>query len=134
MAPSQFLITVPVKGLAREWRWRHYTLQGARLSYPLRDPKGLQQWLQVEQFMRSLWQWHQADVNIKGDIVPTKVLHVFQKLVDDVIGICHLSGELIRKSPRAMSGISPFAPCGCYLKLTPVNGDNHVLFTYVQPS
>ncbi|XP_057355451.1 protein mab-21-like 3 [Manis pentadactyla] len=91
LAPSQFLITVPVKGLAREWRWRHYTLQGARLSYPLRDPKGLQQWLQVEQFMRSLWQWHQADVNIKGDIVPTKVLHVFQKLVDDVIGICHLS-------------------------------------------
>lgn len=62
--------------------------------------------------MRSLWQWHQADVNMEGDIVPTKVLHVFRKLVEDAIGTCHLSGELIRKSPRAMSGISPFLHVG----------------------
>ncbi|XP_073092305.1 protein mab-21-like 3 [Manis javanica] len=92
-------ITVPVKGLAgyreaQELHWRYYTLQGARLSCPLRDSEGLQQWLQVEQFMKSLWQWHQADVNIEEDIVPTKFLHVFRKLVDDAIGTCHLSGKV----------------------------------------
>lgn len=105
MAPSQFLVTIPVKGLAgyreaREQRWRYYTLQGTRLSCPLQDPEGLQQWLEVEQFMKSLWQWHEADVNIEGDIVPAKVLQVFRKLVENAIGTCHLSGELIKNRTK----------------------------------
>uniref|UniRef100_A0A8C9UU29 Mab-21 like 3 n=1 Tax=Spermophilus dauricus TaxID=99837 RepID=A0A8C9UU29_SPEDA len=99
LAPSQFLVTVPVKGLAgyreaRERRWRYYTLQGTRIPCPLRDPEGLQQWLEVEQFMKSLWQWHEADVNIEGDIVPAKVLLVFRKLVENAIRTCHLSGKV----------------------------------------
>uniref|UniRef100_A0A2K6V6I9 Mab-21 like 3 n=1 Tax=Saimiri boliviensis boliviensis TaxID=39432 RepID=A0A2K6V6I9_SAIBB len=99
LAPSQFLVTVPVKGLAgyreaREQRWRYYTLQGTRLPCPLRDPEGLQQWLEVEQFMKSLWQWHETDVNIDGDIVPAKVLLVFRKLVENAIRTCHLSGKV----------------------------------------
>ncbi|XP_054311694.1 protein mab-21-like 3 [Pongo pygmaeus] len=99
LAPSQFLITVPIKGLAgyreaREQRWRYYTLQGTRLPCPLRDPEGLQQWLEVEQFMKSLWQWHETDVTIDGDIVPAKVLLVFRKLVENAIRTCHLSGKV----------------------------------------
>lgn len=99
LAPSQFLVTVPMKGLAgyreaHERRWRYYTLQGTRLSCPLRDPEDLQQWLEVEQFVKSLWQWHEADVNIEGDIVPAKVLQVFRKLVENAIGACHLSGKV----------------------------------------
>ncbi|XP_004616341.3 protein mab-21-like 3 [Sorex araneus] len=99
LAPTQFLVTVPVKGLAgyreaRERRWRYYTLQGTRLPCPLREPEGLHQWLEVEQFVKSLWQWHKADVNIEGDIVPAKVLQVFRKLVENAIGACHLSGKV----------------------------------------
>lgn len=99
LAPSQFLVTVPVRGLGgyrepREHRWRYYTLQGTRLPCPLRDPEGLQQWLAVRQFMKSLWQWHEADVNIEGDIVPAKVLQVFRKLVENAIETCHLSGKV----------------------------------------
>ncbi|XP_055962534.1 protein mab-21-like 3 [Sorex fumeus] len=99
LAPTQFLVTVPVKGLAgyreaRERRWRYYTLQGTRLPCPLREPEDLQQWLEVDQFVKSLWQWHKADVNIEGDIVPAKVLQVFQKLVENAIGACHLSGKV----------------------------------------
>ncbi|XP_036129109.1 protein mab-21-like 3 [Molossus molossus] len=99
MAPSQFLVTVPVRGLAgyreaKEQRWRYYTLQGTRLACPLRNPEGLQQWLEVQQFTRSLWQWHKADVNIEGDIVPAKVLQVFRKLVENAIETCHLSGKV----------------------------------------
>ncbi|KAM5295435.1 protein mab-21-like 3 isoform 1-T11 [Glossophaga mutica] len=99
LAPSQLLVTVPVRGLAgyreaREQRWRHYTLQGARLPCPLRNPEGLQQWLEVEQFPKSLWLWHEADVNIEGDLVPAKVLQVFRTLVEDAIDACHLSGKV----------------------------------------
>ncbi|VFV29057.1 Hypothetical predicted protein [Lynx pardinus] len=99
LAPSQFLVTVPVKGLvgyreAREQRWRYYTLRGTRLPCPLQDPEGLRQWLEAEQFMKSQWQWHEADVNIEGDIVPAKVLQVFRKLVENAIGTCHLSGKV----------------------------------------
>lgn len=111
MAPSQFLVTVPVRGLggyreARERRWRYYSLHGARLPCPLRDPEGLQQWLAVRQFTKSLWQWHEADVTIEGDIVPGKVLQVFRELVENAIETCHLSGELVEKSARGISGIS----------------------------
>ncbi|XP_047727785.1 protein mab-21-like 3 isoform X2 [Prionailurus viverrinus] len=99
LAPSQFLVTVPVKGLvgyreAREQRWRYYTLQGTRLPCPLQDPEGLRQWLEAEQFMKSQWQWHEADVNIEGDIVPARVLQVFRKLVENAIGTCQLSGKV----------------------------------------
>ncbi|KAM8786764.1 protein mab-21-like 3 isoform 1-T2 [Rhynchonycteris naso] len=99
LAPSQFLVTVPVRGLAgyretREKCWRYYSLQGTRLPCPLRSPEGLEQWLEVEQFMKSLWQWHEADVNIEGDIVPAKVLQVFRKLVENAVETCHLSGKV----------------------------------------
>lgn len=103
LSPSQFLVTVPVRGLsgyreAREQRWRYYTLQGARLPCPQRSPEGLQQWLEVQQFTKNLWQWHKADVSIEGDIVPAKVLQVFRKLVENAIETCHLSGERTEKS------------------------------------
>ncbi|XP_059529315.1 protein mab-21-like 3 isoform X3 [Myotis daubentonii] len=99
LSPSQFLVTVPVRGLsgyreAREQRWRYYTLQGARLTCPQRSPEGLQQWLEVQQFTKNLWQWHKADVSIEGDIVPAKVLQVFRKLVENAIETCHLSGKV----------------------------------------
>ncbi|EHB08059.1 hypothetical protein GW7_09835 [Heterocephalus glaber] len=99
LAPGHFLITVPVRGLAgyreaKEQRWRYYSLKGSQLSCPLRAPEGLQQWLQVEQFMKNMWQWHEADVNIEGDVVPAKVLQVFRKLVEKAITACHLSGKV----------------------------------------
>ncbi|KAM5256067.1 protein mab-21-like 3 [Ctenodactylus gundi] len=99
LAPSHLLITVPVSGLsgygeASAERWRYYNLKGARLSCPLRAPEGLQQWLEVEQFMKNLWQWHQVDVNIEGDIVPAKVLQVFRQLVENAVATCHLSGKI----------------------------------------
>lgn len=101
MAPSLFHVTVPLKGLsgyrgARAQRWRYYNLQGTKLTCPLRDPEGLQQWLETEQFVKALWPWHQADVNIEGDVVPAKVLQVFRTLVENAVKTCHLSGELIK--------------------------------------
>lgn len=100
MAPSLFQITVPLKGLAgykgvRTQRWRYYNLQGTKLTCPLRAPEGLQQWLETEMFMKTLWQWHKADVNIEGDIVPAKVLQMFRTLVENAVRTCHLSGEPI---------------------------------------
>ncbi|XP_048207805.1 protein mab-21-like 3 [Perognathus longimembris pacificus] len=97
LAPRQLLVTVPVKGLAgyreaRAQRWRYYSLQGARLPCPLRAPEGLAQWLEVEQFSKPLWQWHEADVNTEGDVVPAKVLQVFRKLVENALGACRLAG------------------------------------------
>ena len=111
MAPTQFLITVPMRGLAgyreaRQQRWRFYSLKGTRLPCPLQDPEGLQQWLGVEQFLKSPGQWHEADVNIEGDIVPAKVLQVFRKLVENAIETCHLSGEPVGERTRKVSSIS----------------------------
>ncbi|XP_068819669.1 protein mab-21-like 3 isoform X2 [Capricornis sumatraensis] len=60
----------------------------------IKDPEGLQQWLEVEQFLKSPGQWQEADVNIEGDIVPAKVLQVFRKLVENAIETCHLSGRV----------------------------------------
>lgn len=112
LAPSQFLITVPVRGLAgyreaRAQRWRYYSLQGARLPCPLRDPEGLQQWLEVQQFLKSLWQWHEADVNIEGDIVPARVLQVFRELVGNAVETCRLAGKLTQESTRGTAGVAP---------------------------
>ena len=132
LAPSQFLITVPMRGLAgykeaRQQRWRYYSLKGARLPRPLQDPEGLQQWLEVQQFLKSPGQWHKADVNIEGDIVPAKVLQVFRKLVENAIETCRLSGEPVGERTRKVSGISVLPwekKCpllGCFLKLTPLN-------------
>ena len=91
---------------ARQQRWRYYSLKGTRLPCPLQDPEGLQQWLGVEQFLKSPGQWHEADVNIEGDIVPAKVLQVFRKLVENAIETCHLSGEPVGERTRKVSGIS----------------------------
>ncbi|XP_008262833.1 protein mab-21-like 3 [Oryctolagus cuniculus] len=126
LAPSHFLVTVPVRGLAgyreaREQRWRYYTLQGTRLPCPLRDPEGLQQWLAVEQFMKSLWQWHEADVNIEGDIVPAKVLQVFRKLVENAIRTCHLSGKVSLLANRAAVWVAvETSACQVELELAPM--------------
>uniref|UniRef100_A0A8C8ZP18 Mab-21 like 3 n=1 Tax=Prolemur simus TaxID=1328070 RepID=A0A8C8ZP18_PROSS len=125
LAPSQFLVTVPVKGLAgyraaREQRWRYYTLQGTRLPCPLPGPEGLQQWLEVEQFVKSLWQWHEADVNIEGDIVPAKVLQVFRKLVENAIRACHLSGKVSMLANRSAVWVAvETSVCQVELELAP---------------
>ncbi|XP_032494673.1 protein mab-21-like 3 [Phocoena sinus] len=125
LAPTQLLITVPMRGLAgyreaRQQRWRYYTLQGARLPCPLRDPEGLQQWLEVEQFLKSLWQWHEADVNIDGDIVPAKVLQVFRKLVENAIETCHLSGKVSMLMDRPAVRVAVETSTGpVELELTP---------------
>lgn len=126
LAPSQFLITVPLRGLAgyrevREQRWRYYTLQGTRLPCPLRDPEGLQQWLAAEQFMKSMWQWHETDVNIEGDIVPAKVLQVFRKLVDNAIRTCHLSGKVSLLANRSAVWVAvETSTCQVELELVPM--------------
>ncbi|KAL2771966.1 protein mab-21-like 3 [Daubentonia madagascariensis] len=125
LAPNQFLVIVPIKGLAgyreaREQRWRYYTLQGARLACPLQAPEGLHQWLEVEQFVKSLWQWHEADVNIEGDIVPAKVLQVFRKLVENAIRTCHLSGKVSMLADRSAVWVAvETSVCQVELELAP---------------
>ncbi|XP_051635628.1 protein mab-21-like 3 isoform X1 [Manacus candei] len=99
LAPSQFLITVPLRGLTgyRECQvrhWRYYTVNGAKLLSSVRDPEELHQWLEVEQFSKSLQQWHEEDVNIEGDLVPAKVLIVFRELVEKSIISCNLSSKV----------------------------------------
>ncbi|XP_010011991.1 PREDICTED: protein mab-21-like 3 [Nestor notabilis] len=99
LAPSQFLITVPLRGLTgyRECQvrhWRYYTVHGAKLLSSVRDPEELHQWLEVEQFSKSLQQWHETDVNIEGDLVPAKVLIVFRELVEKSIISCNLSSKV----------------------------------------
>ncbi|XP_053150737.1 protein mab-21-like 3 isoform X2 [Hemicordylus capensis] len=99
LAPSQFLITIPLLGLMgykeRQVRhWRYYTAHGAKLLSPVRDPEELQQWLEVEQFSQSVQQWHETDVNIEGDLVPAKVLAVFRELVEKSILSCHLTDRV----------------------------------------
>lgn len=59
--------------------------------------------------MKTLWQWHQADVNIEGDIVPAKVLQVFRALVENAVRTCHLSGELVTGRRKGSGNQSPFA-------------------------
>lgn len=73
--------------------WRYYTVHGAKLLSSVRDPEELHQWLEVEQFSKSLQQWHETDVNIEGDLVPAKVLVVFRELVEKSIISCNLSSE-----------------------------------------
>ncbi|XP_063150656.1 protein mab-21-like 3 isoform X2 [Candoia aspera] len=99
LGPSQVLITVPLLGLSgyREGQvqhWRYYTAHGAKLLSPVRDPEELQQWLEVEQFSKSLQQWHEADVNIGGDLVPAKIFTVFRELVEKSIASCNLRDKV----------------------------------------
>ncbi|XP_065253543.1 protein mab-21-like 3 [Emys orbicularis] len=99
LAPSHFLITVPLRGLTgyREHQvrhWRYYTVHGAKLLSPVRDPEELQQWLEVEQFSKSLQQWHETEVNIEGDLVPAKVLAIFRELMEKSITSCNLSSKV----------------------------------------
>ncbi|XP_015265318.1 PREDICTED: protein mab-21-like 3 [Gekko japonicus] len=99
LAPSQFLVTVPLVGLTgykeRQVRhWRYYTVHGTKLLSPIRDPEELQQWLEVEQFSKSLPQWHGEDVNIEGDLVPAGVLAVFRNLVEKSIHSCSLTDKV----------------------------------------
>lgn len=68
-------------------------MHGAKLLSSVRDPEELHQWLEVEQFSKSLQQWHETDVNIEGDLVPAKVLVVFRELVEKSIASCNLSSE-----------------------------------------
>ncbi|KAM7180180.1 protein mab-21-like 3 isoform 3-T6 [Macrochelys suwanniensis] len=100
LAPSHFLITVPLRGLTgyREHQvrhWRYYTVHGAKLLSPVRDPEELQQWLEVEQFSKSLQQWHETEVNIEGDLVPAKVLAIFRELMEKSITSCNLSNGAV---------------------------------------
>ncbi|XP_007485314.1 protein mab-21-like 3 [Monodelphis domestica] len=96
LAPNQFLITVPLKGLVgykkqQNRRWRYYSLSGSPQVSPVRDPEDLYQWLEVNQFLKSLQQWHEMDVIMEGDIIPAKVLQVFRNLVDISIKTCSCS-------------------------------------------
>lgn len=68
-------------------------MHGAKLLSSVRDPEELHQWLEVEQFSKSLQQWHETDVNIEGDLVPAKVLIIFRELVEKSITSCNLSSE-----------------------------------------
>ncbi|XP_025027980.1 protein mab-21-like 3 [Python bivittatus] len=99
LGPRQILITIPLLGLSgyreeQARRWRYYTAHGAKLLSPVRDPEELQQWLEVEQFSKSLQQWHEADVNIGGDLVPAKILTVFRELVEQSIASCNLKDKV----------------------------------------
>ncbi|XP_068946365.1 protein mab-21-like 3 isoform X3 [Petaurus breviceps papuanus] len=92
-------MTVPIKGLLgykkdQTRRWRYYSVSGSRLFSPIRDPEEIYQWLEVDQFLKTLRQWHETDVTMDGDIMPAKVVEVFMKLVEDSITSCNLSGEI----------------------------------------
>ncbi|CAH2218621.1 Hypothetical predicted protein [Pelobates cultripes] len=98
VAPSQFLVTVPLRGLSgfrqrSTRRWRYFTPSGVRLLTPVMEPEKLHQWLEVEQFQKSTPHWHESDVNIQGDLLPARVVSVFQALLHRAISSCNLSGK-----------------------------------------
>lgn len=70
--------------------------------------------------MKNIWQWHQADVNIEGDIVPGKVLQVFRQLVENAITACHLSGKvsMLTNSPAVWVTVET-SVCQVELELAP---------------
>ncbi|XP_027722575.1 protein mab-21-like 3 [Vombatus ursinus] len=99
LAPAQFVITVPIKGLlgykkSQSRRWRYYSMSGSKLFSPIRDPEKMYQWLEINQFLKTLQQWHENDVTMDGDIMPAKVIEVFLKLVEDSVKACNLSNEV----------------------------------------
>ncbi|XP_067849037.1 protein mab-21-like 3 isoform X3 [Heptranchias perlo] len=89
-SPTQLFIMVPVRGLAayterKVRQWRYYTLSGSKLISPVREPEKLHQWLEVDQFLKSTQEWHQSDVTIEGDIVPSKVVAILKALLEKPI-------------------------------------------------
>lgn len=100
LTPTQFLISVPVRGLTgykerRARQWRYYTLSGSQLLSPVREPEKLHQWLELESFTNPIQEWHDARVAIEGDLVPSKVVSIFKEQVEEAIKTCGLTGELI---------------------------------------
>lgn len=98
-SPSQLVIMVPVRGLAaymerRVRQWRYYTLSGSKLILPVREPEKLHQWLEVDQFLKSSPEWHQPDVTIEGDIVPSKVIGIFKALLENTIQSSKFQGKV----------------------------------------
>ncbi|KAM8977405.1 protein mab-21-like 3 isoform 3-T3 [Pelodytes ibericus] len=99
MAPSQFLVTIPLRGLCgfrqrKTRRWRYYTTSGARLLTPVMEPEKLHQWLEVEQFQKTTHHWHESDINIQGDLLPARIVSVFQGLLHRAIPTCNLSEKV----------------------------------------
>ncbi|XP_075449081.1 protein mab-21-like 3 isoform X2 [Ascaphus truei] len=99
LAPSQFLVIIPLCGLTefrqrRSRHWRYYTPSGVQLLTPVMEPEKLHQWLEVKQFQKSNPCWHESDVNIQGDLVPASVVRVFQDLLHKAIPSCNLSDRV----------------------------------------
>ncbi|XP_056416847.1 protein mab-21-like 3 isoform X2 [Hyla sarda] len=99
LAPSQLLVTVPLRGLSgyrqkSSRRWRYYTPSGVQLLSPVVEPEKLHQWLEVEQFQKSSAHWHDTDVSIQGDLVPARVLSVLQGLLQRAIPACNLTDRV----------------------------------------
>ncbi|XP_069745333.1 protein mab-21-like 3 isoform X1 [Narcine bancroftii] len=97
-SPSQLFIIIPVRGLAayterRVRQWRYYTLSGTKLISPVQEPEKLHQWLEVDQFLKSSQDWHQSDVTIEGDIVPSKVIAIFKALLENTIQSSNFQGK-----------------------------------------
>ncbi|XP_007889790.1 protein mab-21-like 3 isoform X2 [Callorhinchus milii] len=107
-APSQFVIMVPLRGLAgyterKARQWRYYTLHGSKLISPVREPEKLHQWLEVDQFLKSTQEWHQSDVTFEGDIVPAKVVAIFKELLENTIQASNFQGKI-----SILENVSPF--------------------------
>ncbi|XP_069491743.1 protein mab-21-like 3 isoform X2 [Ambystoma mexicanum] len=99
LSPAQFLITVPLRGLAgfrhrKARRWRYYSLSGTKLLSPVMEPEKLHQWLEAEQFPKTSRPWHESDVNVEGDLIPAKVIRVFRDLLERSIASCKLSDKV----------------------------------------
>ncbi|XP_041439054.1 protein mab-21-like 3 isoform X3 [Xenopus laevis] len=99
LSPSQFLVTVPLRGLSgfrqkKTRRWRYYSPSGTQLLAPAMEPEKLHQWLEIEQFQKSTPHWHDNDVNIKGDLVPARIIHVFLEHLYRAITFCSLSDKV----------------------------------------
>lgn len=99
LAPSQLLVTVPLRGLSgfrqkSSRRWRYYSPSGVQLLSPVMEPEKLHQWLEVEQFQKSSGHWHDSDVSMQGDLVPTRVLNVLQELLQRAIPACRLTDRV----------------------------------------
>ncbi|KAJ8255796.1 hypothetical protein COCON_G00196600 [Conger conger] len=93
LTPTFMLISVPVRGLTgfkqrRTRQWRYYTLSGARLLSPVREPEKLHQWLELESFHNPAQEWHDASVAMEGDIVPAKVVNIFKEQLKAAIKAC----------------------------------------------
>ncbi|XP_051567112.1 protein mab-21-like 3 [Myxocyprinus asiaticus] len=94
-----FLISVPLRGLMgfkerRTRQWRYYMLSGSCLLSPVREPEKLHQWLELESFINTSQEWHDASMTIEGDIVPAKVVNVFKEHLETSIKTCGLTNKV----------------------------------------